>query len=106
MRGNALRQTETLTNFTIATNEYRGAGAAERTEYHNIVSWDRLAEITDGLSAYSPPRSTTMARTSLASRSTPSSASSLTAQRTMAKSDVASAFAPGSHDDSGSGPVQ
>ena len=34
-----------VANFTIATNEYRGGGAAERTEYHNIVAWDRLAEI-------------------------------------------------------------
>ncbi len=23
----------------------RGSGAAERTEYHNVVAWDRLAEI-------------------------------------------------------------
>ena len=30
----------TLTNFVIATNEFRGAGAAERTEYHNIVALD------------------------------------------------------------------
>ena len=29
----------------MATNEYRGSGAAERTEYHNLVAWDRLAEI-------------------------------------------------------------
>jgi len=29
----------------IATNEFRGGGAGERTEYHNIVAWDRLAEI-------------------------------------------------------------
>ena len=34
-----------VANFVIATNEYRGAGATERTEYHNIVAWDRLAEI-------------------------------------------------------------
>jgi single-strand DNA-binding protein len=34
-----------LTNFVIATNEFRGSGAAERTEYHNLVAWDRLAEI-------------------------------------------------------------
>jgi single stranded DNA-binding protein len=27
----------------VATNEYRGG--SERTEYHNIVTWDRLAEI-------------------------------------------------------------
>jgi single stranded DNA-binding protein len=36
----------TLTTFTVATNEYRGGGAAKRTEYHPCVAWDRLAEIT------------------------------------------------------------
>ena len=35
----------TLTNFVVATNEFRGNGAPERTEYHNLVAWDRLAEI-------------------------------------------------------------
>ena len=34
---------KTVTNFSVATNEYRGG--EERTEYHAIVSWDRLAEI-------------------------------------------------------------
>jgi single-strand DNA-binding protein len=34
-----------VANFTIATNEYRGTGAEERTEYHAIVAWERLAEI-------------------------------------------------------------
>ena len=34
-----------VANFVIATNEYRGNGAGERTEYHNVVAWDRLAEI-------------------------------------------------------------
>jgi single-strand DNA-binding protein len=37
--------TARLQNFVIATNEYRGTGAGERTEYHNLVAWDRLAEI-------------------------------------------------------------
>jgi single-strand DNA-binding protein len=35
----------TLTNVVIATNEFRGSGAGERTEYLNIVAWDRLAEV-------------------------------------------------------------
>ena len=34
-----------VTNFTVATNEYRSNGAGERTEYHNLVAWGRLAEI-------------------------------------------------------------
>ena len=33
-----------LATFVVATNEYRGNGA-ERTEYHNVIAWDRLAEI-------------------------------------------------------------
>ena len=35
-----------VSTFTVATNEYRGGGNAERTEYHPCVAWDRLAEIT------------------------------------------------------------
>ena len=34
-----------VANFVVATNEFRGSGAGERTEYHNLVAWDRLAEI-------------------------------------------------------------
>ena len=34
-----------VANFVVATNEYRGNGANERTEYHNLIAWDRLAEI-------------------------------------------------------------
>ncbi len=34
-----------VTTFSLATNEYRGANAGERTEYHSLVAWDRLAEI-------------------------------------------------------------
>ena len=33
-----------VTQFTLATNEYAGNGK-ERSEYHTIVTWDRLAEI-------------------------------------------------------------
>ena len=33
-----------VTTFTVATNEYAGAGK-ERAEYHNVVTWERLAEI-------------------------------------------------------------
>jgi single-strand DNA-binding protein len=34
-----------VTTFSVATNEYRGQNAGERTEYHALVAWDRLAEI-------------------------------------------------------------
>ena len=44
-RAQTLVVTATLTNFVVATNEFRGNGATERTEYHNLVAWDRLAEI-------------------------------------------------------------
>jgi single-strand DNA-binding protein len=33
-----------LATFVVATNEYRGNGG-ERTEYHNVIAWDRLAEV-------------------------------------------------------------
>ncbi|HEX8938655.1 MAG TPA: single-stranded DNA-binding protein [Candidatus Limnocylindrales bacterium] len=33
-----------VTQFMVATNEYRGNGQ-EKAEYHSIVTWDRLAEI-------------------------------------------------------------
>ncbi|MCU0504423.1 MAG: single-stranded DNA-binding protein [Chloroflexi bacterium] len=35
---------KTVTTFGVATNEYRGNGE-EHTEYHAIVTWDRLAEV-------------------------------------------------------------
>src|SRR5688572_24901816 len=34
---------KTVTTFGIATNDYRGG--SEKSEYHTIVTWDRLAEI-------------------------------------------------------------
>lgn len=34
---------KTVTQFSIATNDYRGG--TEKSEYHPIVTWDRLAEI-------------------------------------------------------------
>ncbi len=34
---------KTVTNFSVATNEYRGG--EERTEYHSVVTWERLAQI-------------------------------------------------------------
>jgi single-strand DNA-binding protein len=40
----ALASGKTVTQFSIATNEYAGHGK-ERAEYHNVVTWDRLAEI-------------------------------------------------------------
>jgi single-strand DNA-binding protein len=39
----SLASGKTVTQFSIATNEYRGG--AEKAEYHNVVTWDRLAEI-------------------------------------------------------------
>jgi len=33
-----------LATFVVATNEFRGGGG-ERTEYHNVIAWYRLAEI-------------------------------------------------------------
>jgi single-stranded DNA-binding protein len=44
--GPAVGATASLNDCTIATNEYRGGGNAERTEYHPCVVWDRLAQIT------------------------------------------------------------
>jgi single-strand DNA-binding protein len=34
---------KSVTQFSLATHDYRGG--AERAEYHNVVTWDRLAEI-------------------------------------------------------------
>lgn len=34
---------KTVTQFGIATNDYRSG--AEKSEYHTVVTWDRLAEI-------------------------------------------------------------
>lgn len=34
---------KSVTQFSIATNEYRSG--TEKSEYHNVVTWDRLAEI-------------------------------------------------------------
>lgn len=34
---------KTVTTFSVATNDYRSG--EERAEYHNVVTWDRLAEI-------------------------------------------------------------
>ncbi|MGZ6260985.1 MAG: single-stranded DNA-binding protein, partial [Candidatus Limnocylindrales bacterium] len=34
---------KTVTQFSVATNEYRGG--TEKSEYHSVVTWDRLAEI-------------------------------------------------------------
>ena len=35
---------KTVTTFTVATHDYRGAGG-EKSEFHSVVTWDRLAEI-------------------------------------------------------------
>ncbi len=34
---------KTVTTFSVATNDYRGG--SEKSEYHPVVTWDRLAEI-------------------------------------------------------------
>jgi single-strand DNA-binding protein len=39
----SLASGKAVTQFSLATNHY--AGGKERTEYHNVVTWDRLAEI-------------------------------------------------------------
>ena len=40
----ALASGKHVAQFSVATTEYAGNGK-ERPEYHNIVTWDRLAEI-------------------------------------------------------------
>jgi single-strand DNA-binding protein len=40
----ALASGKNVTTFTVATNEYRAKGQ-EKSEYHPVVTWDRLAEI-------------------------------------------------------------
>ena len=39
----SLASGKAVTQFAVATNEFRGGN--EKAEYHNIVTWDRLAEI-------------------------------------------------------------
>ena len=36
----SLSSGKSVTQFSVATNEYAGGGK-ERAEYHNIVTWDR-----------------------------------------------------------------
>jgi single-strand DNA-binding protein len=40
----ALASGKHVTQFSLATTEYAGNGK-ERPEYHNVVTWDRLAEV-------------------------------------------------------------
>lgn len=40
----ALASGKSVCQFSVATNEYAGGGK-EKSEYHTIVAWDRLAEI-------------------------------------------------------------
>ncbi len=44
---------KTVTNFSVATNEYRGG--EERTEYHAIVTWERLAGLSVGFCCWMAP---------------------------------------------------
>ena len=39
----SLASGKSVTQFSLATNEY--AGGKERSEFHSVVTWDRLAEI-------------------------------------------------------------
>jgi single-strand DNA-binding protein len=39
----SLASGKSVTQFAVATNVY--AGGKEKAEYHNVVTWDRLAEI-------------------------------------------------------------
>jgi len=39
----SLANSKVVTQFSIATNEYRGG--QEKAEFHTVVTWDRLAEI-------------------------------------------------------------
>ena len=39
----SLANGKAVTQFAIATHDYRGG--TEKAEYHNVVTWDRLAEI-------------------------------------------------------------
>jgi len=40
----ALASGKSVTQFSVATTEYAGNGK-ERPEFHNVVTWDRLAEV-------------------------------------------------------------
>lgn len=40
----SLASGKNVTQFSVATNEYRTNGQ-EKSEFHNVVTWDRLAEI-------------------------------------------------------------
>jgi single-strand DNA-binding protein len=40
----SLASGKAVTQFSVATNEYRTNGQ-EKSEFHNVVTWDRLAEI-------------------------------------------------------------
>ena len=40
----SLASGSSVATFAVATNEYRGNGK-ERAEYHNVVVWDRLAQV-------------------------------------------------------------
>jgi single-strand DNA-binding protein len=39
----SLANNKTVTQFSLATNEYRGG--QEKAEFHTVVTWDRLAQI-------------------------------------------------------------
>ena len=43
----SLASGKAVTQINLATNEY--PGGKERTEYHNVVTWDRLAGSPSGV---------------------------------------------------------
>ena len=39
----SLASGKSVTTFNVATNEY--AGGKEKSEYHTVVTWDKLAQV-------------------------------------------------------------
>jgi single-strand DNA-binding protein len=41
----SLASGSSVATFAVATNEFRGKNGKERSEFHNVVVWDRLAQV-------------------------------------------------------------